>query len=165
MARDRYSIWDIDNCLADDRHRLHLIDWSKEGDERYYVYNHNMDNDKPVHLAEFNVITAISRPVFFTGRPQAFQAMTEAWLAKHLGVTRPMMLMRPNGTVGMSPAVLKSKMLRALLELDGVDVQKIIGAFDDIPAVIAMYARAGIPGKVLQAHRDLEKVYAPSDLR
>lgn len=151
----RIAIWDIDNCLADDRHRHHLIDWDKQGDERYRRYNREMLQDEPVHVAEFNVMRKIGcTPVFFTGRPEVFRVETTQWIREKLGVTFPVVEMRPNGTLGLTPADLKETMLRKWLrEAPGTRQGwvQLIAAFDDLPEVVEMYRSYGIPAVQLAA--------------
>lgn len=161
----QYVIWDIDNCLADDRHRMHLIDWSKEGDERYAAYNQQMRLDPVVHGRVFQVLSQIATPVFFTGRPAKFEEVTRDWLRLRLGDEGSYMFMRQNGTFGVSPVQLKEQMLNNFKRYFGIQEPHIVGAFDDIPAVVQMYQRYGIPAAILRAHDQLEKVYAASDLR
>jgi hypothetical protein len=145
----KIAIWDIDNCLADDRHRLHLIDWGKEGDERYLRYNQRMRLDPVAHQDVFNVMRAIGcRPVFFTGRCEKFRIDTVGYLQEKLGVSFPEVHMRPNGTVGLTPAKLKERMLRDLLAV--TSSADVVAAFDDLQSVVDMYRAYGIPGVLLK---------------
>lgn len=162
----RIAIWDIDNCLADDSPRHHLIDWSKQGDERYLAYNEAMMNDRAVHAEEFRVLRAIGcTPVFFTGRPEAFRAQTTNWLRDNLGVSFPIVHMRPDGTVGLTPVALKERMLREYLrEVQGFRQGwvQIIAAFDDLPEVLEMYRSFGIAAVQLKVG-DPHAAYGPED--
>lgn len=159
----RVAIWDIDNCLADDAPRHHLIDWSKQGDERYDVYNAAMAQDRPAHVAEFNLMRAIGcEPVFFTGRPEKWRAQTEQWLREHFQIKFPEVHMRPDGTVGLTPVELKRRMLRAYRDFEDRGVQ-IIAAFDDLPCVVEMYRSYGIEAVQLKIN-DPTLAYDPADL-
>jgi hypothetical protein len=164
----KYFICDIDNCFADDAHRIPLIDWHLRGDERYDRYNAKMGLDLPVHVGIYTGFAAIATPLFLTGRPQKWESETRGWLGLALGASeRSFMLMRPNNTKGLPPAELKKQMLEHLLrgpvDLPDFSIENIIVAFDDVPAVIAMYRSFGIPAIQLQAHPP-EDAYEPEDL-
>jgi hypothetical protein len=156
------SIWDIDNCLCDDRPRHHLIDHSKVGDERYAAYNEGMLDDVPCHRAQFDLMLALgATPIFFTGRAEMYREKTRMYLQRHFDVAYPILRMRPNGTVGLTPAVLKARMLAELLK--DVPRDRILGAFDDVEAVIQTYRSFGIPAAVLRVY-DPAIVYDATDL-
>ncbi len=160
---DFYVIWDIDNCLADDRHRLHFVDLTGHGPQRYAAYNARSLHDIPANQEMFRTMSAMATPVFFTGRQEYLRRDTTVWLSMHFGVWNPIMFMRPN-EVGCSPRKLKEAMLHALWG-HGVLYRQIIGAFDDVPAVIDMYRSYGLPAAQLAIHDELHLVYSPNDLR
>lgn len=157
------SIWDIDNCLSDDRHRTHLIDPTRQGDEKYAAYNTQMHLDPVCNLSLFKVFQKMSHPVFATGRPERFRDTTFKWIEDSLGVWKPTIYMRPNDTIGLTPVKLKETFLEIIMGVYGRS--NIIGAFDDIPAVVEMYQRHRIPACVLQVHPDLARTYTPEDLK
>lgn len=156
----RYALWDIDNCLADDRWRCHLIDWSRQGDDRYRRYNSQAHIDAPKHLDEFQLISKLAEPIFLTGRPEYMRDDTEKWIEHNLKVTHGGLWMRPDGC-DMRPAVLKQEMLLNLYQT--ISRSRIIGAFDDVPAIIQMYLDNRIPAVRLAIH-DEHLAYAPEDL-
>lgn len=158
----KVAIWDIDNVLADDRHRLRLIDWSKEGDDRYRAYNAALSQDPVCHVKEFNLTLAMGcTPVFFTGRPEYARIETSIWLQRRLGLLNPIIYMRENGTVGLSPATLKARMLDKVFYWHRD--WRVVAAFDDLPAVIDMYRERGIDAVHLEIS-DHTAAYGPSDL-
>lgn len=157
----KYTIWDIDNCLADDKWRAHLIDWDKEGNERYAIYNEQMLGDKLHHGAEFEFMSRFTTPVFFTGRCEAYKQKTLMWIKRHLGLDAPYMFMRANDDQS-TPAALKYKMLMQCQR--DVGAGNIIAAFDDIPAIIDMYRANGIAACLLQINSDFSGIYEPRDL-
>lgn len=165
-----YSIWDIDNCLADDHWRQQYIDWDLQGDERYRRYNALSHRDTLHHRAEFELMLKIgAEPVFFSGRPEYMREMTWVWLRGHLTVSglkpQPTMYLRENGTVGLTPKACKETMLKRFFAEHLGFGNRIIGAFDDIPAIVAMYRENNIPAAQLCIHHDLSGAYQPSDLK
>lgn len=160
----KYAIWDIDNCLADDKWRAHLIDFTKTGNARYEAYNAQMLGDPAHHLQEFRFMARLATPVFFTGRCEKWQAYTSKWLRDGTytdGSDWTHLYMRDNDDQS-TPAELKRKMLERLIKRVGVN--NIVAAFDDIPAVIDMYRSYGIAGCVLQINSDFSGIYEPRDL-
>lgn len=164
MGLDKYVIWDIDNCLADDKWRAHLIERGKTGNERYDAYSAMMTEDSAYWIKEFQFMARFAQPVFFTGRVAKWQQDTRRWLEVwgYIGgrVIAPL-YMRDNDD-SSTPAELKQKMLERLILRVGVE--NIIAAFDDIPAVIEMYEAHGVKGCLLQINTDHSGIYEPRDL-
>lgn len=159
----KYAIWDLDNCISDDSPRLHLIDKSKQGDERYYDYNCAMMNDRLANVAKYELIRDMgAKPVFFTGRCEDFRGLTHSWLTRVLDLPSPWVFMRPSGTVGLTAANLKQQMLTNFLATCA-DQDMILGAFDDLEPVVDMYRRNGIPAAVVRVY-DPALAYGPADL-
>lgn len=161
MLDTKYTLWDIDNCLADDRPRQHLIDWHLTGNARYDRYNAKMMEDELVHKVEFDFMCRFTTPVFLTGRVEKWENHTRHWLGEKLNVESPLLYMRADGDEG-SPAAVKKYMLRGILAR--INLKQIVAGFDDVPAVVKMYQDCGISAAVLAIHTDLSKVYGPSDL-
>lgn len=163
-----YTIWDIDNCLADDGWRQERIEWDKRGDERYRAYNAVLEGDAPQHFSEFHLYMKIgAEPVFFTGRSEYLREPTYRWLERHykqFGLQpRPVMYMRPNGH-SATPRDLKEAMLRKFFSEHLGFGNRIIAAFDDLPTVVQMYKSYNIPAAQLAVSLHLEGAYKPSDL-
>lgn len=163
MTEKKWSIWDLDNCLADDAWRQPMIDFTKEGGQRYEVYDAAMFNDRPAHVEEFNFMRRFTTPVVFTGRREKWRQLTERWLDKHFGFV-PMVFMRGDDDNGV-PVQVKRDMLLRLLNDQRVPVFDIVGAFDDLPAVVQMYRQFSIPSCELAIHGDLLAAYTPADLQ
>lgn len=159
----KYAIWDIDNCLADDYWRQPLIEWHKDGNARYDGYNAQMAHDAVVHKEHFEFMSRFTTPVFFTGRCVKWEQETRTWLRK-LGGHSPVLFMRGNDEDG-SPALVKQRMLRAFRVQRNLPVSDIVAAFDDVPAVVAMYQASGIAACRLAIYDDLSGVYRGNDLQ
>lgn len=160
-----YTIWDIDNCLADDHWRQGTVDWHLKGDERYDRYNLEAVNDRLVHGDFFKLFVDMgASPIFITGRPEKHRGITQEWLHRTLGIVEPVMYMRPNGTVGVTPRALKEELLNRFWKDWMQPGDRIIGAFDDLDAVVEMYRSNNIPAAKLCINADLSKVYEPADL-
>lgn len=161
----KYALWDVDNCIADDKWRAHLIDWSKTGNDRYEVYNSQMFDDPACNLEHFEFMCGFTIPIFLTGRVDKWEFTTRSWMA-HRGFLRlypkPTMLMR-SITDRSKPADLKQAMLHRLFEM-GIKREDIIAAFDDVPAIVEMYQAHGIPARVLRINDDFSGIYEPRDL-
>jgi hypothetical protein len=156
-------IWDLDNCLADDKWRQDLIEWDKVGDERYEVYNNHMCGDNAHNVDKFKAFVAAGLyPVFFTGRAEHFRGATAAWIRENLCCEAFTLFMRPSGTVGVTPAALKERMLDDLFSMGHLP-SDIVAAFDDLQPVIDMYRSRGVNGVHLQIH-DPAGAYDAADL-
>ena len=165
-----YTIWDIDNCLADDHWRQELIEWNKQGDARYQLYNEAASLDVACNVHLFKLFRQLgARPVFFSGRPEAMRKISQEWLERCYDLTREDydLYMRDDGTVGLTPRKCKEAMLINFLRRLGPEGQhgEIIAAFDDIPAIINMYRSYDIPATVLAIHEDLTGAYQAADLK
>jgi hypothetical protein len=164
-----FTIWDMDNCLADDLWRQQYIEWGKQGDDRYRAYNERLLLDAPAHLREFELYMKIgAEPVFFTGRSEYLRPLTYDWIDMHLskfGVKpRPTMYMRPNDHRA-TPRDLKEEMLTRMYREHLGFGNRIIGAFDDLPPVVQMYRNHNIPSAQLAIHAELSGAYSPADLK
>lgn len=156
-----YAIFDLDNCLFDDRERIPLIDWSKTGDERYDAYHaagHQdaWDNkvvlDRHLRLGH-GIIFITARPAKF--REQTVRQLLEAFcidvevVAPH-GKAPSFLLMRNNGDRRRSVDVKRSAI--ASLAEYGVNIGEIVAAYDDHPDIVEMYQSLGINAEVLKIH-------------
>jgi hypothetical protein len=163
----RYSLWDLDNCLTDEKWRTPLIDWHLDGNERYNRYDEQMYKDAPANLGTWHLITQLSHPIFVTGRRERWRELTVSWIKRNLraGGTqylhKPAVFMRPNDN-SMRPVELKRMILLEFI-LPSIPAGKIIAAFDDVPSIVQMYRDYDIPAMVLRCH-DPALSYKPEDL-
>jgi len=149
----KYMIWDLDNCLADDKWRTCFVDYSLAGDARWAPYNERLLADKPnpeaVRVYEALFVQGI-RPIFSTGRSEVFRKATEAWLDAHgfWGWNEGGIYMRRVGDERSAPE-LKAENLQKIRETGG----EAAFAFDDLPEVVHMYLEQGVAeAKLLQCH-------------
>lgn len=152
----KYVIFDLDNCLADDRERIKLINWEeKHPDQRYADYHRDISNDLVGNYDAFTAATLSATPVFMTARPHTVgrsnvRLQTMYWIKEYLGVEDPILLMRNVGD--HRPSVeLKRMQLSHLSEWD-VRYEDIVCAYDDREDVVAMYKSFGIHAEVLAIH-------------
>lgn len=137
-------ILDLDNCIADDAHRIPHIDWSqRDPDLRYAPYHSRLSSDGPPCNRHAWTQPGV-RNFIFTARPEAYREVTRAWLRKH-GVPCAVLLMRPEGDHCPSVA-LKSRMLDVVANTHpGVPLGGLIrAAYDDRRDVIEMYRSRGV---------------------
>lgn len=162
----KYAIFDLDNCLADDRARIPLINWAAtDPDERYALYHSRCSEDPVGNLAKFRDVATVpgeqivgATPVFFTARPDAIRGATITWIKHCLGVTPQWLFMRSAGDHRHS-VELKRDMLAEFLRISHHSADDIIVAFDDRLDVVQMYQKEGIEAQVLAIH-DVS-AYAP----
>lgn len=107
-------VFDLDNCAFHDEWRVHLIDESLDGDEKYHLYHNGLVNDKP-NKGVWSIIgkAMVEEDVdviFLTARPEMFRAMTELKILRTINELFPEIedgkfevIMRPNGVELSSP--------------------------------------------------------------
>jgi hypothetical protein len=142
-------ILDLDNCIADDRHRIPHIRWKMlDPDRRYHDYhmlsawdepgNHDLWQDTPHDI------------VVFTARPVAFSTMTREWLRRQGIRPREILMRNPNDH---RPSVaLKRTQLLWLTSYYGVKLTDIAAAYDDRLDVVEMYRDRGLHAEVRAIH-------------
>lgn len=142
-------ILDLDNCIADDSWRIPKINWAAEDPlNRYHDY-HSLSGFDTAHNHDLYINTRCDI-VIFTARPIMYRALTEEWLRRH-GVGYQLLMMRDMDD--HTPSLdLKRKQLMALFNNTDIRSGDIVGAFDDRPDVVAMYATFGIPSQVKFVH-------------
>lgn len=164
--KTRYVIFDLDNCLSDDRERMKLIDWDAPNPTlKYHEYHQCCGEDKPGNLAVYRhwINDKGFSPIFMTARPETVRRQTERWMAENvLNVGEaPLLLMRSELDHSKSVDV-KRKQLQELASLS-IACEDIVIAFDDRPDIIEMYAVHGISGRTLKIH-DVCAYNRPIDL-
>lgn len=149
----KYVVFDLDNCLADDAARIEkLIDWSKANpDDRYAPYHAACAHDLPGNIDVYRRHVAQgTTPVFMTARPVTVRQQTLDWIAKRLHVESPIVMMRNVGDHRSSVAV-KREMVENLWHY-GIAVGDVVAAYDDRQDIVDMYLAYGIDAKVLAIH-------------
>lgn len=160
----KYVIFDLDNCLADDRARIQLINWAETHPEkRYAAYHADVGNDPVGNYEAFTTATLLCQPIFITARPHTVgkvnvREATLGWIRDQLGFVDPILLMRNVGD--HRPSVqLKQNQLASLGEWD-VRLEDVVAAYDDRHDVVEMYRGHGIHSIVLAIHS--EDAYSPT---
>lgn len=132
---------DLDNCIADDQHRIPLIDWSEPNNfKRYDYYHMALPLDEVGNQDLF--LGRSERIAICTARPEAYRAMTAFWLRKH-GVFWSKIVMRGNNDPRPSHEVKRTQLL--LLLAQGLKLEQIVCAYDDRQQVLDVYREYGIP--------------------
>lgn len=148
----KYVIFDLDNCLVDDRARIPLIDWTAPNPTlKYHAYHAACDSDNPGNMPAYRLATATATPVFLTARPEAVRSATRAWISRWLGVSDAKVLMRQDQDHRHS-VELKRDLLAALPSVCGIELADIVCAYDDREDIVAMYREQGITAEVLKIH-------------
>ncbi len=153
----KYVIFDLDNCLSDDRNRIPLIDWNaKTPSEKYAAYHARCGEDAPgnTRVYESWINKADHTPIFLTARPTSVRENTESWVDNELdgdALGRGLLLMRENADQRPSVEVKRSQ-LRLLSKVYNVNPESIAHAYDDRPEIVEMYKSEGIQATVLSIH-------------
>lgn len=158
-------IWDIDNCLSNEKWRTKYIEWDNPvPNDRYNVYDSKLFEDAPANLEVWEVMRRLGTfPIFFTGRRTRWRRDTERWIKSQLNLnTLPIVLMREEDDNG-KPVVVKERMLDIALNNGMFKLEDVIAAFDDVPSIVAMYRRRGIRAAELRIH-DPALSYKQEDL-
>ncbi len=147
-----FAIFDLDNCLSNDLHRIPLIDWTQPNpEERYAAYHAACGNDAPGNMDLYRAVTATRQAVFLTARPTTVALQTRAWISRHLGITHATLLMRNAGDNRPSVDV-KRWQLDMLPQHYGVPLENIDHAYDDRQDIIDMYRGLGLAATRVQIH-------------
>jgi hypothetical protein len=154
----KYVIFDLDNCLADDRERIKLIDWNQTTpDLRYAAYHRDCGNDPAGNWHFFSDAIRHATPVFLTARPYHetvhgtdIEQETRTWLHNYLGQVEPLLLMRNVNDHRPSVDVKREQ----VLELHDWDIklEDVVCAYDDRPEIVEMYRDFGLEAQVLKIH-------------
>ena len=162
-----YVIWDLDNCIADDRPRIPLINWSLPGEQRWDAYHDACGADSVGNLPLVNLWhgngterAPLRVPVFFTARPERVRRQTAAWIESNFAWMLPLsptparpyrfrLFMRDAGDARSSVEI-KRDMLARLRSEDPRGV--VVHAYDDVPAIVEMYRACGFNAECLRIH-------------
>lgn len=146
-----WTIFDIDGCISDDRHRRHLLpanEFAVEAD--YDAYHEQLHLDRPINEAVVQHARTLGRDVLYiTARPEKLRGRTVHWLRQnnlwqHEGHFE--LLMRPEGNSLSSPE-LKLQLLR---EWTRDNPQAVVcEAYDDRPDVVDAYRSTGLAAIIL----------------
>ena len=160
---NKFAIFDLDNCIADDAWRIPLVDWSAaDSGKRYQAYHEACEGDKTGnrHILMDHINNG-DHLFFLTGRPNAVRQKTVAWLQKRLTealdsgiITRiPTwgLLMRNDGDERRTVDIKRSQ-LQSLAGDWGQALSDCTGAYDDREDIVEMYKHAGLPAKVVCIH-------------
>lgn len=161
--KKRIAIWDLDNCLSNDAHRIQFIDWkTNDPDKRYAMYHNLCHLDAPGNTSLFNASVMMGfEPVFITGRPESVRAETQRWIKEHITAIGPLHLfMRPTGN-RMGSVELKETLVK-YARLD--DPKLFVVAYDDHPDIVNMYReKFGFDAQQIKIH-DLDAYRNESEL-
>lgn len=159
------TIFDIDNCLSDDEHRIPLIRWDLPIDAgRYDKYHASAMQDTARPLGEVQAL-CVGEAVFFTARPNKYRDITLNWLrgmyGEHIDIKPANIYMRADNDHRPS-TLLKRDMLASLLNPNHApgEIKIVVEmAYDDRADVVAMYRENGVEARVLALHNT--SAYAP----
>jgi phosphoglycolate phosphatase-like HAD superfamily hydrolase len=152
MTSKKCFIFDLDDTLADNSHRMHMMQaglW----DEYFSACPHDPLIE---HVAECaNALHAYGYAlVIISGRSENVREETEAWLTKHLKCYFSMIYLRKQNDFRANSVV----KLEALADLRSRDFEPLM-AFDDQPATCAMWRAAGVPCAQVRAAEEYPAEY------
>ena len=139
------AVFDLDNCIFDDRHRQPLINTGLPLNQRYEAYHLAMHDDKPYAMGMAILKELINQKwmiLFNTARPAKFLDMTACQLqAEGIDPRHYDIKMRRLEQEGKDTVQIKNENLKAYIEsckIRKVHFDKII-AFDDRPDIVENY--------------------------
>lgn len=148
------TVWDLDNCLADDAWRIPRIDWAAPNPAaRYAAYHAAAGADRlcPRNAAIFRAWRGAARPVFATGRPECIRRETVEWILRRLDVRVDETTLFMRGSSDhTSTEQLKARMLGHIRAAH--PTARIVAAFDDHLGVVEAYRAAGLMAMQLYIH-------------
>jgi len=153
-------IFDLDDTLADVKHRLHHIEKEPQDWESFFG---DCPDDAPI----FNVIT-VARALaaagnliyIMTGRSAEVRMQTLAWMDKFQIPYQQPVYMRPIGDTRDDVAI-KAEMLKHFLTKH--KKEEIAGVFDNRPDIIEMFKQAGLQVFLVTVNRDHGRVPDPGE--
>lgn len=144
-------ILDLDNCIADDKWRWHLIDQQNpDMHERFKAYHEASLSDE---LRNMDDLIHRSDLIILTARPLSYRSMTELWL-KSKGVKFYRIIMRDDDDHRPSH-IWKPWVAFNLIE-DGWHIDH---AYDDRLDVVEGYRAHDIPASVRKIHEPQEAIW------
>jgi phosphoglycolate phosphatase-like HAD superfamily hydrolase len=143
-------IFDLDDTLADNTHRMHLM---RAGQWEEYFAQCPAD-PLIAHVAECaNALHAFGYAIIvISGRSESVRKETEAWLEKHLKCFVERTYLRPRGDFRKNSEV----KLEALADLRAAGFAPLM-AFDDQPETCAMWRLAGVPCAQVRGSEEFEE--------
>lgn len=131
-------LFDIDNTLACNKHRLHHIEKSPKDWDTFFA---EMPDDPPIrHMVDLaSLIGRDNTVVYVTGRPAKYNELTRQWLVAN-GLPQGSIYSRPDGD-RRNDDIIKMELL-AVLRKDGFEP---VMVFDDRTRVVNAWRAAGIP--------------------
>jgi len=141
----KYVIWDLDGTIADNSHRLPLIDRNRAGGPDWEAFYQACDKDIPIEegVAVLRLFWKSDKykNIFLTGRKETVRDKTRAWLRKVLEPIQAeiTLLMRPEKDHRPDYQV-KAE----LIEKAGIKPEEIVLAFDDRNQVVDMWRKKGV---------------------
>lgn len=160
----RLLIWDIDNCISNDEHRMDYLpnvfrlyhghrdpnaaphtpaELITDKDFHEYHVRCPMDPFENYDIFFDSLVGAVPRLIFVTAMPQAYKSLRWWWLDYHIGARnqRFEILMRPDGDHRPS-AELKVALLDRFFRTAYRDPSEVEMAFDDREDVLEAYEKA-----------------------
>jgi uncharacterized HAD superfamily protein len=168
-TRRRKVIFDLDNCIADDEWRLHMIRGESESDnfQRYREYHENCGDDVcriPVsddrQSTHYMIMSGEYDVVIITARPVEYSDLTEEWLLRN-GIEYTHLLMRQKGDFRSSIMV----KFDAIVKTNDLRVEDIELAVDDRLDILNMYSQFGIPTRHVQINQRPQHDAMPEFMR
>lgn len=164
MNGSKYAIFDLDNCISDDRKRIPLIDWTLKGERRWDRYHSACGSDPAANTGLVAAQRAVgAQIVIFTARPRWAEARTRCWLAQHIGESpsSDRLWMRRDGDERSSLEIKREMLVHFLARQPSANI---VAAYDDREDIVEMYRSYGINSSVLRIH-DLDGHPPPSPFR
>lgn len=136
----KFTIWTLDNVLADDAWRLQFINPKAALRERRIAYDAMSIGDDPITVADFESCRDQGFvPVFIVDRSELLRRHVAVWILDNLGVVLPELFMRRAGDERPRIDVMIDALHEARDRL-GIGHGDIAGLFTDDPTIAARLA-------------------------
>lgn len=166
VTQKNVVVFDLDNCLAEDASRMHLIPGAdahgaiaavegltgapaRAAQVAWHPYHQAAARATPHHQDDV-LLAALALPkdgwlLFLTARPETFAAETARWLRHHgyLAHRRCALLMRRPDCAAPSP-VMKLRRLGDWLDSQGMTFDNVVAVYDDRADVLEAFAAANV---------------------
>jgi hypothetical protein len=113
--KTRYTVWQLDNVLADISWRIRFLDIKAQPNERRLAFDALSIGDDPYVVGEFEDCRSMNmEPIFVVDRPEMMRRFVKVWIQDNLGVSEPLVFMRNKSDLRHSDDLLIDGIGRAM---------------------------------------------------
>jgi len=136
-------IVDLDETLADTRHRMHVVTGRDYNADDYEIYYRNLEKDE-VYPHIWRLVLSMAKTheiIFMTGRPEKYRDQTHKWIWRKTGlIPYDTLFMRPHDTLECD-----TKIKAMLYEKHVKPKWTVEFVLEDRTKVVKMWRELGLP--------------------